>query len=49
MMNKVSSAYYSIGKSDVYPTWIGNLSNPVSLALLIIDCNRSAARIKNKE
>jgi hypothetical protein len=48
MTNKVSSAYYSIAKSDVYPTLIDNLSNLLSMALLIIDCNRLAGRTKSK-
>jgi hypothetical protein len=43
-MSKVSSAYYIIGKSAVYPASIDNLRSPISLALLIMDCNKSAAR-----
>jgi hypothetical protein len=36
-----------IGKPEVYPTLIGNLSKSMSFALLISDCNKSVARTKS--
>jgi hypothetical protein len=46
MISKVSSANWIIGKSVVYPTLIGSLKIPMSLALLMMDCRRSAGSMK---
>ena len=37
-----------IGKSSVYPNGIGGFRRPWLVALLITDCNKSAARTNSK-
>lgn len=47
-MTSVSSAYWIMGKSELDAEGIGRQSSPKSLALLITDCNKSAASTKRR-
>jgi hypothetical protein len=47
IIKRVLSAYCTIGKSDVYPTLLGNFSRPIWATLLIIDYKISAAKTNN--
>jgi hypothetical protein len=44
----VSSAYWTTRKSEELLRGIGKFKKPMSLALLRIDCKRSAARTKRR-
>jgi hypothetical protein len=48
IIRRVSSAYCVTRKSVVYPTLSGSFNNPMSSALLMMDCRRPAAKTNKR-